>query len=158
MNIIHSIPLPPAMPLFGSAEELDNPSPYINEFVAHLTINLVEDAGELYEHAIAWLSEQKEAYNNFKAYRAEINTFLHWCWSVQGMSVSMVNRARMREYIEWCENPPEELIGTYNAAQFVFNKGIGENVPNFKWRLFRKSKPKSSNADINEVKYKLSAN
>ncbi|NMT18367.1 site-specific integrase, partial [Vibrio parahaemolyticus] len=66
--------------------------------------------------------------------------------------------ARMREYIEWCENPPEELIGTYNAAQFVFNKGIGENVPNFKWRLFRKSKPKSSNADINEVKYKLSAN
>ncbi|NMS08013.1 site-specific integrase, partial [Vibrio parahaemolyticus] len=49
------------MPLFGSAEELDNPSPYINEFVAHLTINLVEDAGELYEHAIAWLSEQKEA-------------------------------------------------------------------------------------------------
>ncbi|MCA2422691.1 site-specific integrase [Vibrio sp. Vb5031] len=158
MNIRHSIPLPPAMPLFGSAEELDNPSPYINEFVAHLTINLVEDAGELYEHAIAWLSEQKEAYNNFKAYRAEINTFLHWCWSVQGMSVSMVNRARMREYIEWCENPPEELIGTYNAAQFVFNKGIGENVPNFKWRLFRKSKPKSSNADINEVKYKLSAN
>ncbi|BEI26439.1 hypothetical protein KKIDH5335_47710 (plasmid) [Vibrio fluvialis] len=57
------------MPLFGSAEELDNPSPYINEFVAHLTINLVEDAGELYEHAIAWLSEQKEAYNNFKAVR-----------------------------------------------------------------------------------------
>ncbi|NMV12530.1 site-specific integrase, partial [Vibrio parahaemolyticus] len=91
-------------------------------------------------------------------YRAEINTFLHWCWSVQGMPVSMVNRARMREYIEWWENPPEELIGTYNAAQFVCNKGIGENVPNFKWRLFRKSKPKSSNADINEVKYKLSAN
>ncbi|CAH7374736.1 Integrase [Vibrio chagasii] len=157
MSLRQSVPLPPVMPLFGAADELDDPNPYINDHIAHITVNTVDDAGELYEHALAWLSEQKDQYNNFKAYRAEVNTFLHWCWCVQGMPVAKVNRAYMREYIEWCENPPEELVGTYNASQFIMNKGIGEVVPNFKWRLFRKQKPKGSDLDINEVKYKLSA-
>ncbi|EPR7484111.1 TPA: tyrosine-type recombinase/integrase [Vibrio parahaemolyticus] len=156
MTKTSSVPLPPAMPLFEAAENLNEPNRFINDHIAFITVNVVEDAGELYELALDWLLEQKDHYNNFKAYRAELNAFLHWCWSVQGMPVSMVNRSYMRQYIEWCENPPEELVGSYNATQFVFNKGVGENVPNFKWRPFTKRVPKGSNLDISEVKYKLS--
>lgn len=156
LTMTTSVPFPPAMPLFDSAENLNEPNRFINDHIAFITVNIVEDAGELYELALDWLIEQKDNYNNFKAYRAELNAFLHYCWSVQGMSVSVVNRAYMRQYIEWCENPPQELVGSYNATQFVFNKGIGECVPNAKWRPFTKRAPKGSGLDISEVKYKLS--
>ena len=156
MDLKNTIILPPVIPLFGSIDTLYSPNVFINEHIAKITINVVEDAGELYEHALDWLSEQKTQYNNFKSYRAELNSFLHWCWMVQGIPVSEVSRSYMRKYMEWCENPPEELIGTYNAAQFIMNKGIGQIVPNQNWRLFRKQAPKGSGLDITEVKYNLS--
>ena len=149
--------LPPAMPLFESAENIREPNVFINEHVTYIALNNVEDAGELYEFAIDWLGEQKDQYNNFKAYRAELNAFFHWCWSVKKLSVADVNRTLLIEYIEWCENPPIELVGSYNATQFAMNKGLGVMVPNFKWRPFTKRVPKGSNLTIDEVKYKLSS-
>lgn len=155
MNLRTSVPLPPVMPLFDSIDNVELPSPFINEHIAHITTNIVSDSGTLYEYAVDWLIESKDSPNNFKAQRAELNTFLHWCWVIQGISVTQVNRSLMRQYVEWCENPPEELVGTYNAAQFVDNKGIGEKVPNFNWRPFRKQVKRGSNLNVSEIKYSL---
>lgn len=156
LNDVTTAILPPVMPLFESAENLREPNVFINEKIAYIAVNKVDDAGELYEYALDWLSENVDRYNNFKAYRAELNSFLHWCWSVQEVSVAGVNRHLMRTYIEWCENPPAELVGEYNASQFVYDKSIGLTVPNYKWRPFTKRKPKGSNLDIQDVTYKLS--
>lgn len=147
-----SVILPPVMPLFSNADELYDPNPYTNWHVSKIAIDNVEDAIETYELAVKFLAEQKDNYNNFKAYRSEITTFLTYCWSVKNISLAAVRRSSIADYMEWCESPPADLIGTYNAPQFIFFKALGMRVPNFRWRPFRYSKNHCS-----ELKYQLSS-
>ncbi len=128
--------LPPVIPLFDSIQYLDEGNPNVNQYVAEITINRVNDAALVYEHAVDWLSEQRFNENNYKTYRSELTTFLHWCFDKEGISVAEINRRMMNRYVEYCLNPPTELIAYRNVAQFVTSKEWGDRTPNPLWRPF----------------------
>ncbi|WP_232567735.1 tyrosine-type recombinase/integrase [Photobacterium iliopiscarium] len=152
-----NVVLPPAMPLYPSINELNESNLFINQYIAEITIHKVDDAGVVYEHSLDWLSEQTENVNNFKSYRSELTSFLYWCWNVAGLSVADLDRKTLREFIEWCRNPPLNLQGTCNYAQFVKHVDYECKIPNEKWRPFTKRRVKGSDPLMNnELVYRLS--
>lgn len=127
---------PPVFPLFDAPRYLDEGNAAINQHVAEITVNVVADAALAYEYAVEWLSEQRFHENNYKTYRSELTTFFHWCFDVEGISLVTVDRRLMQRYVDYCLNPPVELISHRNVPQFIEDKGWGERVPNPLWRPF----------------------
>ena len=127
---------PPVIPLFDSIQYLDEGNATVNQHLASITINRVNDAALVYEYAVDWLSEQRFNENNYKTYRSELTTFLHWCFDVEGISLAEINRRMMNRYVDYCLDPPAELIAYRNVAQFVAIKEWGERAPNPHWRPF----------------------
>ncbi|MGB0468819.1 MAG: tyrosine-type recombinase/integrase [Pontibacterium sp.] len=128
--------LPPALPLFDSVAHLEDGNSVVNQYIATVTIRQVSDAALIYEHAVDWLLEQRFSENNYKTYRSELTTFLHWTFDIDGVSVADISRRVLLRYIDYCIKPPAELIAYRNVAQFVMNKDLGERVPNPMWRPF----------------------
>ena len=108
----------------------------VNQHLTTVTLNRVPDAILVYQHAVEWLSEQRYNENNYKTYRSELTTFLHWCFDVASISVADVDRKTMNRYVSYCQNPPVELISHRNVAQFVTVKEWGERAPNPLWLPF----------------------
>ncbi|RYV01850.1 integrase [Shewanella sp. OPT22] len=126
--------LPPVLPLFDKPEFLLEGNSYNNQYITQISLNKVTDAGLVLEHASDWLYEHKDQENNYKAYRSELTTFLHWCFDVAAMSPADLKRKDMSRYVEYCKQPPAKLIGNYNVAQF---KGLEtDRTPNANWRPF----------------------
>ncbi|UPW20552.1 site-specific integrase [Agarivorans sp. TSD2052] len=128
--------LPPALPLFDSLQHLEDGNAVVNQFLASVTVNTINDAGFVYEFAVDWLLEQKFSENNFKTYRSELTTFLHWAYAEEQISVGDINRRVLTRYIDYCCNPPKPLIAYRNVAQFINNKQLETRVPNPLWRPF----------------------
>ncbi|MGL5359245.1 MAG: tyrosine-type recombinase/integrase, partial [Shewanella sp.] len=80
--------------------------------------------------------EQKHSENNYKTYRSELTTFLHWCFDVARMSPKALMRKDISRYVDYCLRPPKELIGYFNVAQFKQDKQLEQRVPNPAWRPF----------------------
>ncbi len=132
--------LPPAIPLFDSAQYLDEHNSTLNQHITSISLSKVEDACLVYEYAIDWLREQQFHENNYKAYRSELTTFLHWCFDVAKVSVASLKRKQINEYVRYCQSPPKTLIGYFNVTQFKTDKSSGERLPNCAWRPFRGKK------------------
>ncbi|MGY6037001.1 tyrosine-type recombinase/integrase [Aeromonas sp. AE23HZ002T15] len=128
--------LPPAMPLFDSLLHLEAGNPLVNQHLANLSLGDVPDAGLVYELAVDWLLEQRHNENNYKTYRSELTTFLHWCFAEMAISPKDLTRRIMMRYLDYCQSPPQELIAYRNVAQFVQDKEWGERLPNPQWRPF----------------------
>ncbi|WP_076536559.1 site-specific integrase [Shewanella sp. UCD-KL21] len=128
--------LPPVLPLFDSANFLLEGNSVVNQYITQISLDNVTDAGLIIEHCSDWLYEQRHSENNYKAYRSELTTFLHWCFDVAVISPILVTRKDIARYIAYCETPPNELIGYFNVPQFKLEKTINERVPNPQWRPF----------------------
>lgn len=128
--------LPPVLPLFDAAEHVLQGNASVNQYITRISIDKVADAGLIIEHCADWLFEQKQSENNYKAYRSELTTFLHWCFDVVALSPIAVTRKDIAKYIDYCQSPPQTLIGYFNVAQFKLNKATGERSPNPQWRPF----------------------
>ncbi len=124
------------LPLFDSVEFLEDGNPVINTHITTLALGGVADAALIYEYTCSWLLEHRHSSNNFKTYRSELTTFLHWCFDVENISPLQVMRRELFRYIEYCKSPPEELIAYYNSAQFKLDKDTGERYPNPAWKPF----------------------
>ncbi|WP_372831911.1 tyrosine-type recombinase/integrase [Pontibacterium sp.] len=127
---------PTATPLFDSVLYLEDGNAVVNQYIANITMKHVNDAALVYEHAVDWLLEQRHSENNYKTYRSELTTFLHWAFDAEGVSVADVSRRVLLRYIDYCTQPPIELVAYRNVAQFVFDKDLQERVPNPLWRPF----------------------
>lgn len=150
--MLDKLDLPPALPLFDSGEYAEEPNSVINEYVTQIALRHVPDAGLIYEYTHDWLMENKYSPNNYKTYRSEITTFLHWCFEVAEMSVVDVKRSHLSQYIDWCSSPPKHLIAAFNSPQFIVDKWLGIRAPNPKWRPFTGQKLANG-----EIKYSISA-
>ncbi|MFA7520519.1 tyrosine-type recombinase/integrase, partial [Shewanella sp.] len=128
--------LPPVIPLFDSFEFIQVGNSIVNQYITQISMKKVVDAGLVIEHASDWLFEQKHNENNYKAYRSELTTFLHWCFDVVSMSPIQVTRKDMSRYVDYCQAPPIALIGYFNVPQFKYDKLHDERVPNSQWRPF----------------------
>lgn len=131
-----TLPLPPAMPLFDSLAHLEAGNPLVNQYLANLSLAEVPDAGLVYELTVDWLLEQRHSENNYKTYRSELTTFLHWCFAELAISPKDLTRRIMMRYLDYCQSPPQALIAYRNVAQFVQDKEWGERLPNPHWRPF----------------------
>ena len=127
---------PTATPLFDSVQYLEDGNAVVNQYIANITMKHVNDAALVYEYAVDWLLEQRHSENNYKTYRSELTTFLHWAFDAEGVSVADVSRRVLLRYIDYCTQPPIELVAYRNVAQFVFDKDLQERVPNALWRPF----------------------
>lgn len=125
-----------ALPLFDSILYLEEGNPTVNQYITNLSLNKVYDATLIYEYAVDWLMEQKHSENNYKSYRSELTTFLQWAFDVEEISLSDITRRSMSRYIDYCSNPPKELIAYRNVSQFKLDKYSGQRVPNPLWRPF----------------------
>lgn len=143
--------LPPVLPLFDAIDYLEDGNAVVNQYLANITINQVSDGALIYEHAVDWLLEQRGSENNYKTYRSELTTFLHWTFDVEGVSVADITRRVLMRYINYCIQPPAALVAYRNVAQFVVNKDLNERVPNPMWRPFLGKK-----RDGIELGYKIS--
>ena len=128
--------LPPVLPLFESPQHIESGNDSVNQYITQLSLNRVEDAGLLYEHACELLYELKHNENSYKAYRSELTTFFHWCFDVVQQSPASLTRRDITRYIDYCQNPPEDLIGYFNVAQFKLDKVAALRMPNCAWRPF----------------------
>lgn len=124
------------MPLFDAVDYLEEGNAEVNEYLASVTLNRVDDAALVYEYSVDWLLEQRTSENNFKTYRSELTTFLYWCFEIEQASPLAVTRRSLFRYVEFCRQPPEALIAYFNTAQFKTHKETGERLPNPAWRLF----------------------
>ena len=127
---------PTAMPLFDAPQYLEEGNSVVNQHIADVTLNKVPDAAFIYEHAMDWLLESRFSDNNFKSYRSELTTFLHWCFDVEQTSPIYLTRRGINDYVQYCLAPPKSLIAYRNVAQFVLNKDWGDRQPNPLWRPF----------------------
>ncbi|ARD22361.1 tyrosine-type recombinase/integrase [Shewanella japonica] len=127
---------PPVYPLFDKSEFILTGNSYVNQYITQVSLTKVPDAGLIIEHCSDWLFEQRQSENNYKTYRSELTTFLHWCFDVASLSPIQLTRKDISRYISYCEKPPEQLIGYFNVAQFKQDKALDERVPNAQWRPF----------------------
>lgn len=98
------------MPLFDSVDHLEAGNPQVNQYLATLSLGKVPDAGIVYELAVDWLLEQRHSENNYKTYRSELTTFLHWCFCEVAISPRDLTRRIMMRYLDYCQAPPSGLI------------------------------------------------
>ncbi|RLV58178.1 site-specific integrase [Parashewanella curva] len=143
--------LPPVIPIFDKPEYILEGNPVVNQYITNVSLSSVEDASLLLEHAADWLCEEKHCENNYKAYRSEITTFFHWCFDIAKLSPIQMTRKDMAKYINYCQNPPEALIGYFNVAQFTGKDELRQPNPN--WRPFIGKKANGS-----PIPYTLSDN
>lgn len=125
-----------ATPLFDSIHHIEDGNPTINQYIANISLNTIPDATLIYEYSVDWLLELKHSENNYKSYRSELTTFLHWAFAVEQISVADITRRNIRSYIDYCCAPPKKLIGYYNVPQFKDDKANGQRVPNALWKPF----------------------
>ncbi len=69
----------PVYPLFDKSEFILTGNSYVNQYITQVSLTKVHDAGLIIEHCSDWLFEQRQSENNYKTYRSELTTFLHWC-------------------------------------------------------------------------------
>ncbi|QYJ87875.1 site-specific integrase [Shewanella mesophila] len=143
----------PVLPLFEAKEFIERGNPIINQHITAISIDKIRDAGIVYELACDLLFSQRENENSYKSYRSELSCFLHWCFDVVQLSPGEVSRRDMDKFVAYCQNPPNELIGYFNVAQFKVDKASDQRVPNPQWRPFVGKK-----LDGEEQQYSLSDN
>lgn len=124
------------IPMFDAPQYLEQGNAEVNQYITRISIDGVEDAGLVYEHACDWLMEQRHHENNYKAYRSELTTFFHWCFDVACLSPAMLTRKDISRYVNYCQQPPADLIGYFNVAQFKEDKASGDRFPNPAWTPF----------------------
>ncbi|MGS0693359.1 tyrosine-type recombinase/integrase [Shewanella sp. 0m-4] len=129
--------LPPVIPFFDSIDFIQQGNPVVNQRITQLSLSSLDEAGLAYELATDWLFEQKYNENNYKAYRSELTTFLHWCFDVIKLNVSAIGRKEIGLYVDYCKHPPLDLIGYFNVAQFKQDKTSDIRTPNPSWLPFR---------------------
>ncbi|MGS0680636.1 tyrosine-type recombinase/integrase [Shewanella sp. 125m-7] len=129
--------LPPVIPFFDSIDFIQQGNPVVNQRITQLSLSSLDEAGLAYELATDWLFEQKYNENNYKAYRSELTTFLHWCFDVIKLNVSAIGRKEIGLYVDYCKHPPLALIGYFNVAQFKQDKTSDIRTPNPSWLPFR---------------------
>lgn len=100
--------------------------------------NMLQAEGNMLELAFAqdyaiakdFILSYRGSEATFNAYRREIERLLQWSWHIHKSSVLQLKRQDFENYIEFCQAPPKNWIGTKNVARFVSGQ------PNPSWRPF----------------------
>lgn len=138
---------------FDTLSAQENASESIGTKISMLTLHDIPDAYFTHELFCDYLKEIASE-KHWKTARTELNTFMIWCFDIEKVSVSLVKRQLLRKYIDWCSNPPSDLVGTSQRPHFI-NAGGGIRLPNPDWKPFVKRSAKASSVESEDIEYKL---
>ncbi|MDX1902450.1 MAG: site-specific integrase [Gammaproteobacteria bacterium] len=123
----------PALPLFDTIEHIKS----------QLFPNTVDSKHKQdFLQAKSFLQSYDGNHATFNAYRREIERLLHWSWLVANKSIRELRRTDIEAYIQFCQSPPLEWIGTQKTTRFIDRNG--ERIPNPEWRPFVATVSKSA--------------
>jgi integrase len=98
------------------------PPAYIHVSMSHVNLILrdlsrtIPQASSTYQHIIDCLEEVAETANTYNALRGDINTLLNFSWFVLGKDITELSRKDFQRFIDFCNAPPEHLIGKYSST------------------------------------------
>jgi site-specific recombinase XerD len=131
------VPSHPLFPIFDNLTQFENPFRHgftLTEGIeSHAKINL----GVLKEDALIsaqFLYTYRGSKDTFATYRKEIERFLQWSWFVEGLSLSDIRRHHIEAFVQFCQSPPKNWVGTKSVQRFVNHNG--ERAVNKGWRPF----------------------
>lgn len=87
-----------------------------------------------YQHTLSFLKSYCGSFGTFNAYRREIERLLHWSWMVANKSIKDLKRDDIEGFINFCQKPPKEWIGTKRVLRFIEKDGL--RIPNPEWRPY----------------------
>ena len=105
------------------------------------TFKKISYAKENYQLAEDFLFEYSGSKNNYDSYRSEIVVFLNWCWANK-LDLKDVKRKEMALFINFCNNPPTELISRYANRSIITDPNAKSEIAlNLDWRPFKNANP-----------------
>lgn len=115
----------PPIPLFDNLDAIDASR-------KKAPTNLYSESD--YRHASEFLYSYRGSDATLNSYRREIERLLQWCWLIAKKSLTEIRRTDFESFIEFCQKPPKNWIGTKNVARFIEKNG--ERIPHPEWRPF----------------------
>jgi site-specific recombinase XerD len=110
-----------------------------------------------YNHSAHFLHSYRGSEATFNTYRREIERLLHWAWLIKKASISTLTRDDIEAFVEFCQSPPLNWIGTKTVKRFIDRDG--QRTPNPEWRPFVVSVSKAAHRqglDRDTTQYQLS--
>lgn len=123
--------LPPLCPLFDTLEHLQNTPKCVQPYLENMPFSSCQTEFELTKQ---FLQSYAGSQDTFNAYRREVERVLQYCWLVRKISLSTFTRNELRDYLNFCQNPPAEWLSTKHVARFIVK--AGERQVNPEWRPF----------------------
>src|SRR5438874_945278 len=123
-------------PLFDTFEHLQA-SKYLQ--ISQMKLNLPPNISENevfsdYSQASQFLYAYRGSMETFKSYRREIEKLLQWAWFVTEKTLKDLRRNDLETFLEFCQAPPKEWIGTKHVPRFIDKDGL--RLANSTWRPF----------------------
>lgn len=87
-----------------------------------------------YYYTLMFLYSYRGSADTFNSYRREIERFLQWSWFIHQQPILKLKRLDIEAFIEFCQKPPKNWIGTKIVSRFS-NKD-GERPPTPDWKPF----------------------
>lgn len=121
-------------PFFDGINQLTNPVVDVRQaLVVHESI-ASDILSEDLVHSFGFLMSYNGSTATFNSYRRDIERLLQWTHYVRQTSLRQLGRQDMEEFIQFCQAPPKQWIGTRQVARFKKQQGIRK--PNPDWRPF----------------------
>jgi len=139
----------PPVPLLGSVdlivelarERSPRPlMPWVVEYVSETGIRGARDDLQLVMMKMTRLRDRPET---FRAYRRDIESFLHWSWQLAGKRITQITRDDIQGFVAYLKSPPKSWVGPAQVDRHVVRAGTGVQ-PHPNWRLFVARESKSS--------------
>lgn len=144
MSIAHSVP----KPIFDTLE---------NTHLLHKNSEVESKFNADYQRSIHFLYNYRGSEPTFNAYRREVERLLQWSWHVKGSTINTLKREDIESFIEFCQSPPSNWVGTKTVKRFLLKDG--RRIANNEWRPFVAGQSKTSKKlgnEINPAQYQLS--
>lgn len=133
-------------PFFDSLEQLD--ASKVTAILTQAPVSNTLPSSQItldYNHSIQFLQAYRGSDETFKSYRREIERLLQWSWFVQGKQLKDLRRNDIEMFLEFCQNPPLNWIGTKHVPRFIEENGL--RSPNPVWRPFIAAITKKAHRD-----------
>jgi len=122
------------IPLLGSPEQIDgNPLP--NWVIDYLDAVGVRGARDDLDIVGKYLLRLRNRPETFRAYRRDLERFLHWAWQFPRKRVVNITRDDMLGFLKYLEAPPGSWVGRHQVDRYLVAHG-GAIGPNPNWTPF----------------------
>lgn len=126
-------PLIAPVPLLGSPDQLKGTLPdWADDYLKATGVRGAQDDLLVVRKYLLRLRNRPET---FRAYRRDLESFLHWAWQFPRKRITAVDRDDILGFVEYLRKPPKAWIGPAQVDRHIVVGG-SEVQPHPKWRLF----------------------